>query len=135
VDPLQLIPAPQKIEPKSGAVRTTGHGGVSSAFAEVLGRAIGRNEPVHVGAAVRDQMQRAEIEWSHERQATLGEAMGRLVQRGAQRGLVLESGNAFILSVSERALVEVISGAEIGNRVIDDIDAFALAAKSDKEDL
>jgi hypothetical protein len=106
-----------------------GRGGVGTAFAEVLSRAVGRSEPVHIGAEVRDRLDQAGLAWTPELQGQLGEVMGRFVQRGNQRGLAFQGGHAFVLSVAERELVDVISSADLGNAVIDGIDAFALTAK------
>ena len=130
MDALRLIQPPQSIEPKRGGVRPSGRGGVGSAFAEVLARAVGRSEPVHVGAMARDRLDRAGISWTPELQAQLGEVMGRFVQRGNQRGLALRGDQAFVLSVPDRELVDVVSQAELGTGVVDEIDAFAFTANA-----
>ena len=128
MDALRLLQPPQAIEPKSGTLRPVGRGGVGSAFAEVLARAVARREPVHIGAEVRDRLDHAGLAWTPELQGQLGEVMGRFVQRGNQRGLAIHDDHAFVLSVPERELVDVISTADLGNLVIDGIDAFALTA-------
>ena len=79
LDTLRLIQPPQSIEPKSGQPRVQGRGGVGSAFSEVLARAVARREPVHVGAEVRDQLDRSGVEWTPELQGQLGEVMGQLL--------------------------------------------------------
>ena len=129
VNALRLVQPPQSVEPKSGALRPMGRGGVGTAFAEVLARAVGRREPVHIGAEVRDRLDQAGLAWTPELQGQLGEVMGRFVQRGNQRGLAFHGEHAFVLSVAERELVDVISSSDLGNAVIDGIDAFALTAK------
>ena len=96
----------------------------------MLARAVARREPVHVGAEVRDQLDRSGVEWTPELQGQLGEVMGRFVQRGNTRGLVMHEDRAFVLSVPERELVDVVSADDLGTAVVDGIDAFALVAKS-----
>lgn len=128
MDSLRIIQPPQRVEPQSGQIRPVGRGGVGSAFSEVLARAVARREPVHVGAEVRDRLLRSETEWTPELQAQLGEVMGRFVQRGSTRGVVLHDARAFVLSVPERELVDVVKAEELGNGVVDGIDAFALVA-------
>jgi len=131
VNALRLVQPPQAVEPKSDALRPVGRGGVGAAFAEVLARAVARREPVHIGAEVRDRLDQAGMAWTPELQGQLGEVMGRFVQRGNQRGIAFHDAHAFVLSVPERELVDLISTAELGNAVIDGIDAFALTAKGD----
>ena len=75
----------------------------------MLARAVARREPVHVGAEVRDRLQQNGVEWTPELQGQLGEVMGRFVQRGNSRGLVMHDERAFVLSVPERELVDVVS--------------------------
>ena len=96
----------------------------------MLARAVARREPVHVGAEVRDQLGRSGVEWTPELQGQLGEVMGRFVQRGNTRGLVMHDDRAFVLSVPERELVDVVNADDLGTAVVDGIDAFALVAKS-----
>jgi hypothetical protein len=55
--------------------------------------------------------------------------MGRFVQRGNNRGLVMHDDRAFVLSVPERELVDVVGTQDLGTAVVDGIDAFALVAK------
>ena len=126
MDSLRIIQPPQRVEPQSGQIRPVGRGGVGSAFSEVLARAVARREPVHVGAEVRDRLLRSETEWTPELQAH--EEDGRFVQRGSTRGVVLHDARAFVLSVPERELVDVVKAEELGNGVVDGIDAFALVA-------
>jgi hypothetical protein len=78
----------------------------------------------------RDRLDRAGISWTPELQAQLGEVMGRFVQRGNQRGLALRGDQAFVLSVPDRELVDVVSQAELGTGVVDEIDAFAFTANA-----
>ena len=130
LDTLRLIQPPQRIEPKSGQPRVQGRAGVGSAFSEVLARAVARREPVHVGAEIRDQLERTGVDWTPKLQGQLGEVMGRFVQRGNTRGLVMHEDRAFVLSVPERELVDVVSADDLGTAVVDGIDAFALVAKS-----
>jgi hypothetical protein len=129
VDPLRLVQPPQKVEPQQGSLRPTGRGGVGAAFAEVLARAVARREPVFVGAEMRAKLDKAGVDWTPELEGRMGEAMGRFVQRGNNRGLVVHEQRAFVLSVPERELIEVVSHDDLGTTVIDDIDAFALLAK------
>ena len=95
----------------------------------MLARAVARREPVHVGAEVRDRLQQNGVEWTPELQGQLGEVMGRFVQRGNSRGLVMHDERAFVLSVPERELVDVVSAQDLGTAVVDGIDAFALVAR------
>lgn len=129
MDSLRLIQPPQRVEPRSGEPRVHGRAGVGSAFSEVLARAVARREPVHVGAEVRDRLQQNGVEWTPELQGQLGEVMGRFVQRGNSRGLVMHDERAFVLSVPERELVDVVSAQDLGTAVVDGIDAFALVAR------
>lgn len=129
MDPLRLIQPPTKIEPQKGSLKPSGRGGVGAAFAEVLARAVARREPVFVGAEMRAKLDRVGVDWNPEFEGRMGEAMGRFVQRGNTRGLVVHEQRAFVLSVPERELIDVFSHDDLGTNVIDNIDAFALLAK------
>jgi hypothetical protein len=129
VDSLHLIQPPKKVEPQKGSLRPSGRGGVGAAFAEVLARAVARREPVFVGAEMRGKLDKAGVDWNPELESRMGEAMGRFLQRGNNRGLVVHEQQAFVLSVPERELIDVVSHDDLGTTIIDDIDAFALLAK------
>jgi len=84
-----------------------------------------------MGLRAKDRLEKAGVQWTPELEGRMGEAMGRFVNRGNRRGLVYDQGAAFVLSVPDRELVDVISTDDLGTTILDDIDAFALLAKED----
>ena len=131
MDTFRYIQPLQPIEPRSGELRPVGRSGVGAAFAEVLAKAVAQREPVHMGLRAKDRLEKAGVKWTPELEGRMGEAMGRFVNRGNRRGLVYDQGAAFVLSVPDWELVDVISTSDLGTKILDDIDAFALLAKED----
>jgi len=99
----------------------------TSQFHDLLHKSIGRQDTIKFSAHAMERLRTRNISLSSDDISRLHDAVHKAQEKGSRDSLILMNDIAFVVSVRNKTVVTAMTGAQMRNDVVTNIDSTVLA--------